>query len=251
MEKLKIVVLESPYDSWSEPLAANFLKDLIGVKLRAYGGEYPYGVLPVDGADLISTHIALCRIENDGRLNPLMCNRWTSLKKCRLHYINFPGLSLLQQAGASEHLLAMEKIISEADGRNTDLLYSGGLSIDPLARTTKKENLKEQSLFFREILVMMYVNYQREINGSELIAGGTIRFKIDKLTAAVGHVPLMANNVELAPVKAKHLAGEIVKIMHLKKFSFEALKTTEKWQYLWEDRLVIKGKEINYLKEAG
>lgn len=251
MEKIKIVVLESPYNSWNEPMAVKFFTDLVGVKLRAYGREYPHGVLPVDGADFISTHIAVCRIEDDGSYSPILCNRWTSLKKCRLHYLNFPGLSLLQQANAPEHIRALEEIICKVDERNADLLYSGGLSIDPLARTKNKEKLKEESLFFRELLTLMYVNYQIETNCSEVIAGGTMRFKVDRLTTEMGHKPLMIDNVELEPIQVKHLAGEAVKVMHLKEFSFETLRIAKKWQYLWDERFIINERDFGDLKKTG
>lgn len=245
MEKLKIVVLESPYDCWNNPFVGSLLKDFIGVKLRGYGKEYPYGVLPIDGADLISTHLAVCRILDNGDLRPIMAIRWTSLKKSRLHYINYPGLSLLQQAGASIHVQALEKIIAEADQHNVDLFYSGGLSIDPLERTTK-----DQSLMLRELLTMMYVNYQKETNYSELMAGGTMRFKIDNWLASLGHNPLLNNNVELEPIHVKHLANESVRIMHLKKFSFEALQIARKWQHLWEDRFLINQTSVTDLKKS-
>ena len=246
MEKLKIVVLESPYDCWDDPLTRNLLRDLIGVKLRGYGREYPYGVLPVDGADLISTHMSICRIEHDGTLRPLMGIRWTSLKKCRLHYINFPGRSLLQQANAPDHAQALEKIIAEVEKQGKDLFYSGALSIDPLER-----NSKERSNFFRELLTLMYVRYQKETNFSELMAGGTMRFKIEKWLATLGHVSLMKNDVELGPINVNHLAGEQVQVMHLKNFSFEALRIAKKWEHMWEERLVIKPKTISDLKKVG
>lgn len=246
MENLKIIVLESPYDSWHDPLTGNLVRDLIGVKLRGYGLEYPYGVLPVDGADLISTHMAVCRIKADSSFVPLMGFRWTSLKKCRLHYINFPGLSLLQQANAPEHVEALEKIISEVDKRGSDLCYTGSLSIEPSERGTK-----ERSLFFREMLTLMFVSYQKDTNFPEMMAGGTIRFKIEKWLSSTGHTSLMKNNIELGPIKVKHLAGEPVQVMHLKKFSFEALRITKKWQHMWDDRLVIKPQVITDLKKTG
>lgn len=246
MKNLKIVVLESPYDSWNQPLAGDLLRDLIGTKLRGYGREYPYGVLPVDAADLISTHMSVCRIEPNGSFCPVMAIRWTSLKKSRLHYINFPGLSLVQQANAPDHVGALEKIISDADRRGTDLFYSGALSIEPSERSSK-----ERSLFFRELLTMMYVNYQKETGYSELMAGGTIRFKVDKLMTFMGHVSLMKNDTELGSINVKHLAGEAVKVMHLKKFSFEAIKIARKWQHVWDERLVIKPMPITEIRKAG
>lgn len=233
-EKIKIVVLESPYDTWSNPQVGNLLMSLIGVKLRGYGHEYPYGVLPVDGADLISSHLAICREEENGTLNPLMAIRWTSMKKCRLHYTSFPGMTLLQQAGAVQHVKALEEIIANADERDVDLVYSGSLSIDPSQRGNK-----ERSLFFRELLTMMYVRYQREIGFAELMAGGTCRFKIEKWLGSIGHEPLGLDGKELSPIEVKHLAKEKVQIMHLREFSFEAMAIAQKWQHLWDERLVI------------
>lgn len=234
MEKIKIVILESPYDTWSNPQVGEMLIKLIGVKLRGYGHEYPYGVMPVDGADLISTHLAACRVENDESLSPLMAIRWTSMKKCRLHYTGFPGMSLLQQAGATEHIKALEDVIRSADERDTDLIYSGSLSIDPSQRGSK-----ERSLFFRELLTMMYVNYQKQIGFAELMAGGTCRFKIERWLESIGHSPLSLKNETLPPIEVRHLAQEKVQVMHLQEFSFEALRIAQKWQHLWEERLVI------------
>lgn len=246
MENLKIVVLESPYDTWNDPITGNLLKDLIGFKLRGYGRLYPYGIMPVDGTDLISTHLLTCRLRADGSLCPIMGVRFTSLKKCRLHYTNFPGMSLVQQANSPEHIEALEKIISEVDTRNADLFYEGSFTIDPMERETK-----ERSIFFRELLTLMYVSYQKETNYSELMGGGTIRFKMEKWLASLGHTPFTKNNIELGPIKVKHLAGEQVLVMHLKEFSFEALRITKKWQHLWDDRLVIKPSAGVDLKRAG
>ena len=243
MKNIKIVILESPYDCWNEDFVGHFFKDLIGVKLRGYGREHPYGVLPIDAADLISTHLSVCRTEDGGHLTPLMSIRWTSLKKCRLHFLNFPGMSLLQQAQRSEHIQALEKIIADLDQRNGDLYYSGALSIDPL---WKKD--KEQSLFFRELLTTMYVHYQKQSGYAELMAGGTVRFKIDNWLQSIGHSPLHPE-----PIHVKHLAGETVQVMHLKDFSFEALRIAKKWQHYWEDRMVIGATEIKAgrLKKTG
>ena len=235
MKNLQIVVLESPYDTWDNPLVGDLFRDLIGVKLRGYGREYPYGVLPVDASDLISTHMAVCRKTDGGGYRPLMGFRWTSLQKSRLHHIAYSGLSLLQQANAPDHVEALEKIISDADKRGVDICYTGSLSIEPAERTDK-----ERSRFFRELLTLMFVSYQREDGFSEMMSGGTVRFKMEKWLAMVGHVSLTKSNLELGPINVKHLAGELVQVMHLKEFSFVAKKIAKKWQHLWDERLVIK-----------
>ena len=230
---LKIALLENLYDIWGDREAENLFRDVIGLKLRGYGKEYPYGVLPVDGNDLISTHMLVCELEN-GALKPMMGIRWTSLKKCQLHYTTWPGLSLVQQAGAPEHLAAMEKLIASANERKVDIFYSGALTIEPVNRGNK-----QRSLALREILTGMYVGYQREHRFSELLAGGTVRFKIHDWLASLGHKPLALDGRDLGPINVRHLAGETVQVMHMSEFSFEARRIAKKWEQLWNERIVF------------
>lgn len=238
MKDIKIVILESPYDCWNETEVGTLFRDMIGVKLRGYGREYKYGVLPVDAADLISTHFAVCNVGEEGRLKPLMALRWTSLQKCRLHFLNFPGMSLLQQANKPEHVKNLEEKIRKLDEEGRDLFYAGSLSIDPLLKTGK-----EQSLFLRELMTLMFLMYKKQHPGSELMAGGTCRFKIDKWLSDVGHLPLHEE-----PINVKHLGGELVKVMYLTDFSLEAHKIARKWQYLWDDRLILGVQDVGELR---
>lgn len=233
---LKIAVIESLYDTWDDREATSLFQDTVGLKLRGYGKEYPYGVLPVDGADLISTHLLLCQPKM-GKLVPLMGIRWTSLQKCKAHFLTWPGLSLVQQAGAPEHVRGMEALIAAAEARGADIYYSGALTIDPSNRGDK-----ERSIAYREILTAMYVGYQHDHRPSELLAGGTVRFKIHDWLRSLGHLPLTCEGRELGPINVRHLAGETVQIMHMKEFSFEALRIARKWEKLWDERIVFGSK---------
>jgi hypothetical protein len=239
MKDLKIVIIESPYDCWNESEVGTLFRDMIGVKLRGYGREYKYGVLPVDAADLISTHFAVCFPDETGKLKPIMALRWTSLQKCKLHFLNFPGMSLLQQANQPEHVRNLEQKIENLNKRNGDLYYAGSLSIDPLLKTGK-----EQSLLLRELMTTMFVLYKKQHPGSELMAGGTVRFKMDQWLSAVGHAPLHEE-----PINVKHLGGELVKVMYLTEFSFEAHRIAKKWQHLWDERLILDGSQQNITKK--
>ena len=245
-EKLKIVVVESPYDTWTDPRVGELLKNFIGVKLRGYGQEYPYGVLPVDGADLISTHLSLCREEEDQSLTPIIVIRWTSLKKSRLHYTNFPGMSLLQQAAEPEHIKALEEVIEYVDTHDKDLIYIGSLSIEPKERTSK-----ERSAFLREILTAIFVHQHKVMGFPQMLAGGTCRFKIERWLESCGWEKLKLDEQEgLDPIHVKHLAQEKVQVMHLQEFNFEALSVARKWQQLWNDRLLIAVPESDQEQKA-
>lgn len=240
MKDIKIVILESPYDCWNESEVGTLFRDMIGVKLRGYGREYKYGVLPVDAADLISTHFAACTVEEDGKLKPIMALRWTSLQKCRLHFLNFPGMSLLQQANKPEHVKNLEEKISRLDQQGRDLFYAGSLSIDPALKTGK-----EQSLFLREVMTLMFLMYKKQHPGAELMAGGTVRFKMDHWLSSVGHFPLHEE-----PINVRHLGGELVKVMYLTDFNFEAHRIARKWQQLWDDRLILGIQDIEAIRKV-
>lgn len=240
IEDLQIVVLESPCDTWNHPLVPDLFRDMIGLKLKGYSCEYPYGVLAVDGSDLISIHFLLCRKEAaSGRLRPVMGIRWTSHMKCRTHYMNFPGLALIEQAGAKEYVEALKEVIRSVDSRGAQIFYLGSLTIDPDERKDK-----ERSLLYREILTAMSVNYKRENADSELMAGGTIRFKFDRYLRSLGFQPFLWKGRELGPIRVHHLAGEAVLVLHLKEFSFEARQMAAKWDELWKRRIWITPQTI-------
>ena len=185
-------------------------------------------MLPVDANDLISTHFLLFRDEA-----LVMAIRWTSLRKCSQHYTSFPGLSLLQQAQAPEHVRSLETIIANLRPGG-DLYYSGSLAIEPSERGDR-----EKSKMYREILTAIYVGYQSQ-TGAELMAGGTCRFKIDRWLASLGHQPLTSPEIgELPPINVKHLASEEVRVMHMREFSLEARRLYKKWKHLWQARIVL------------
>jgi hypothetical protein len=96
---------------------------------------------------------------------------------------------------------------------------------------------------------MMYVCYQRENQPSELLAGGTVRFKIHDWLRTLGHTGLSKNGVELGTINVRHLAREEVQVMHMTKFSFEALRISKRWEKLWNERIFISKNQI--MKKAG
>jgi len=90
----------------------------------------------------------------------------------------------------------------------------------------------------------MFVLYKKQNPGSELMAGGTVRFKMDQWLSAVGHSPLHEE-----PINVRHLGGELVKVMYLKEFSFEAHRIAKKWQHLWDDRLILGTQDQTAVKK--
>ena len=101
--KLKIVVLEAPYDSLKEKHAPDIFGKIISLKLQGYGPEYPYGTMPVDTNDFIATHLAVC-VEDGSELKPIMAYKTVQQRKCRAHGVQFPGQYLPKISGAEMDL---------------------------------------------------------------------------------------------------------------------------------------------------
>lgn len=232
VSKLKFVVLGSPYDTWSNPLTEKLFARLVGLKLAGYGHEYPYGVLPLDTTDFVADHLIICDEDEQG-LKPIVSIKSTSLAQCRAHKLPFPALTLMQLVKKNEHANVIEQIMAQSEKNGTDLRYVGSWTIDPNERGNK-----EWGDVLRELFTAIYVSFHLE-NKSQTIAGGTLRFKVDKYIQWLGHEPLLMDGHQLSTVPVFHLNGEENLFTHLKSFSFESRSIAKKWQKLWDERIVI------------
>ena len=97
---LKIVTIEPLYDNWNNFLARDLFGQIVDVKLKGFGAHYPYGVMPIDTSDFISTHHLICQ-ERDGELEVLSAFKTVDLNKAITHNLTFPALSLVKLAGLS------------------------------------------------------------------------------------------------------------------------------------------------------
>jgi hypothetical protein len=233
LERLRLVVMESPYDCWDNPLVEPLYAKMVGLKLRGYGRVFPYGVLAADTTDLISDHLLLCEETPQG-LVPLFGNKSVPLNKCEIHHLPFPGISVPEESGAHEHVEAVKHIIANAKKLGHDLRYAGSMTIDP-----KESGNKEWSKILRELFTTIYFNYYQSLKNAEILAGATIRFKVDSYTDWLGHKRLELNGKTLGPVHVAHLANEPVVWTHLTEFSFEARRTAKKWESMWLNRIHI------------
>jgi hypothetical protein len=235
IERLRLVLMESPYDSWNHPLTESLFGKTIGLKLKGYGRAYPYGVLAADTTDLISDHLLVCD-ETDQGLKPLFGLKSVPLDRCEFHRLAFPGLSVVEASDAPLHCRAVNKIIWDAKANNVDLRYAGSMTIHP-----DETGDKDWSRTLRELFTTMYVNYHLSLpRRVETLAGGTLRFKVEQYIHSLGHRPIELNGEVLGPVQIAHLAREKVQWTHLKEFSLEARQIARKWKEKWENRIHIE-----------
>jgi hypothetical protein len=252
MAKLRIVVLKSPFQIWTQyedPVFQKLFTEMVGLKIRGYGAEYPEGVLAVDTSDFIATHLLVCQEGREG-LRPIMGFKTTSLADCEKHRVAFPALGLVQAAEAKPHIEVMKGIIARCLKEGKQLSYTGSWTIEPHLRKNKELSRELVKLF-----KTTYVFHHLEQKVDEIITGGTMRFKADTLLGDMGHDPLAGPAGMLEPIQVRHLFQENVRVLHLKKFSALAKETVEPYRSMWEDRLEISCESIELvhgsLRKAG
>ncbi|MBC7465670.1 MAG: hypothetical protein H7256_06715 [Bdellovibrio sp.] len=230
LNKFRFLSLTYPYEMLAEQNVGKLFNQILTLKLRGYQHEYPAGVLPIDTTDFISIHHVVC-LELKNELRPVMAFKTTPLSRALKHQINFPALSLAQQAGAPEHAKAVEKIMANCLEEKKELAYASSWTIDPVFRKDKQ---------LRGLLEASYILGHKDYNIQEVLLGGTLRFKTENIFARMGHTLLKNENDEALPlINVKHLFGEQVVIMHSQKLTPYADECCAPFQAMWDDRIEI------------
>lgn len=236
MKDLKIVIVKKPFDLWANVEDRSFpalFHEMIGLKLRGYGAEYPAGVLPVDTSDFIATHLLVCRREGEAWI-PLTGFKSTLLSDCDAHRVSFPALGLVQSAEAPAHVRYVRETMERCSSEGASLAYTGSWTIEPGLR---KDRALAQELV--ALFKAMYVFHHLDERIDEVFTGGTIRFKADVLLGRMGHDPIIVDGLELPPLRVRHLFDEPVSLLHLRSFSESARSGVEPFRRMWEERVVF------------
>lgn len=239
MEKMKdnnfqLVILNCPYERWDHQAVRTLFAKMVSLKKEGYGSRYINDVLPVDTSDFIATHVLLCEKQRDGVLEPIMGYKSISIEKCRQYNLNFPGLSLVQSAKMPLHTQAIEKIIEQCDVNQKGLAYLGSWTV---SQKFKSRSFKNRNLNLKEAFSTFYRLLYQEQNISEVVIGGTLRFRTEKLFYNLGHRPLSLNGIELPSIQVAHLAKEPVLVMHAEGFIEAFLDIEKKWLSVWNNRI--------------
>lgn len=235
--KIKFVILDCPYDTWDDPRTRELFTKMVGLKLRGFRHEHFYGVMPVDASDFVGLHQIICE-EREGELNPVLASRVISLDRCRVHNLVFPALSLVRLAQAPEHEEVVQSIVDRCERNGIGLSYDSSWTIDPEIRKDRARTAR-----LRDMFTAIYVLSHQEYNLPEIIGGGTLRFKADQYFSYWGYEWISRSGRRLDPISVAHLGGEQVAVMHLQRFSPEALAIADQWKLLWKRRLIIRHPE--------
>ena len=241
--KLRIVILECPYNTIQNPDTQSLLGRLYAFKIKGYQSAYKYGVLPVDTADLISNHILLCKDTDQGP-TPVMGMKYITYDKAQAHGIKFPAYNILTN-NLPLHEEAISIALSKAISLNERIAYHGSYTMDPDIKTNA-EIYKLAKALTTYFLIQYYITYEIK----QVIVGATLKFKIDRLMRFVGYEILSLRNEPLPAFQCPTIFGGEVAIMHLKTLREEAYHWSLQFNNLWYDRLVIGQHELDTKKAA-
>ncbi len=247
--ELRVVVLEYPTHILSEATPQALLSNLLALRVRGYGKEYPEGVLPLDTYDFIGTHLMVCREEN-GRLVPISGFRSVFLSTCDFHRLPFPALELIRTAGgATSHEWAVRKILKSCRDEGVSISYESSWTIQPEVRKDR-----ELTNYIRDMLTAVMALHQRDAKVTQSLVCGVLRFKTDQFFKGMGFIPLDFMGSTLPELHQASLFGETVVMMHRKKVSEHALMLSEKFESHWANRICFgpsqADSEIVPLKKA-
>lgn len=248
-ENLKIVVLECPFESWANPLVQDLFSKMVSLKKKGYGKEYPVGTLPLDTADFIAQHHFICEQKN-GELIPLTGYRATTAKICKRYSVGFTPISFLKYVGsqnhtlAQDHILAIERIVEQAEREKTGVCYFGSWTIDPKVR--KNEQLVTT---LRDIMSGMNVLCTEEYGIGHSLTAPVLRFKLDEYFGSIGYNPLQLDGQVLPKLPSPFLSGDKFMFVHATEFSDYAKACAKDIASLWKNRITLES-ELDQVKKA-
>lgn len=243
-ENIRIVTIESPYDSWDNPLVPKLFLAMAAMKLRGYKAEYAYGVLPLDTYDFIAMHHLLC-VERDDGYEPIMGFKTTTLSRAKRFQVDFGGIALVKGARAPEHLRILNREVERCEMTGREIAYAASWTMDPRFRMESEEKQRLQEIF-RRMFVAGHVCHGIQ----ECVAGGVVRFKMWRYLDFWGFRPLQENGEQLGDIQVPILQNETVRVVHAKGFSEESISDALKLGDLWEKRIIISARATGVDKAA-
>ena len=233
---LKIVVLECPYDTWDDPFTREMYAKMISLKLKGYSSGYPYGILPVGGDDLVSTHLMICE-ERAGGLEPLLGYKSITQSRAAIHQLIFPALSIAMNAPSPEHTQALEALKEQCGSQKWNLRYDSAYTILPGLRDDR-ELIGDLKI----LMTGMHTLFHQEYESKESLLVGVLKFKTDHYFAKWGYQPVRLGEKELPPLPHFGLFRELVSMMALKDFTDHARACADETRSLWDQRITAQAK---------
>jgi hypothetical protein len=237
LNQLKLVVLDCPYDTVTSDQTIDLLGKIIRFKIESYRQEYPYGILPFDGIDMVGTHYLLCETTKDGQLDPIMGIKTITQKKCHEFNLTHPVLGLIgNDAQYADHAKAVKTVIEGHDSKQRNLGYFGSWTIRPDIRKDRDfVNLCQQ------VVAGMSFHIANHYDFASIVTVAVSRFKVEAFHKFVGFRPLTHQGTALSPFISKVMMGEQCSCSFMEREWFTPELKTLAFRYkdVWDSRLEI------------
>lgn len=241
IDDLQVVVIEDLKDFWSDPDIRELYCDLMDIKLQGYGNVYGHNVISSDKVDYFGTHLIVC--QKGIRLKPLFSYKSVTLSKCHEFNTTFPCLSLVEADGTSDCLTELKKILDQSIESNNEISFDYSWAQDPNIKSLRTPEMK---LLFQDLIMLLVVKHHEENNIREMVTCGSVKVKTDKFFEKMGFKPISNESI----FAQTSLNGDLAQIFHTKEFSKYALDISNKYEALWNSKIVYKTKKSVALKIA-
>lgn len=244
--KLKLVVLNSPYQNWQRPKMAEYFSKMVELKFNGYRKNYPAHYLPVETTDLIGIH-HLVFVEDQGREVLLSGFKTVFLEQCDFHRIVFPVVAMMSRKGQAgpEHQDSVLKTIETAKKNEERVSYSSSWTINP-----DYKDKPELAQAAKELCVAMLYWHSREYEIKNEFLLGVVKAKTDLFFMNYGYKPISIGPVELPAFEAIDVDHKEVRMLYREQFNSNANQLLEKYDLLFQECTVI-GSPFGLANEFG
>ncbi|QDP68086.1 MAG: hypothetical protein Unbinned5081contig1003_18 [Prokaryotic dsDNA virus sp.] len=244
---MKIVVLDCPYDTMSDPFVADILTKIHQLKIRGYHKNHSDKCMPIDASDFFGIHTCLCEV-NGQELNPIAAFKTTPLSRYKRFNLDFPLLGYFKHKDFKKHYASLDNFLRACEARNEEACYDSSMTICPSKRRTQKEGDKT----IWEITKAMYVKIHIEKNINNLIAGGSVKLNMHNILKYWGYSPLKLDLETLDSIYVSYYNNEeTIFFTSSSGHSPKSIEDSFLINDLWESRIeIISPKYISTTKKA-
>ena len=231
-QKLQIVVLERPIDTWSDPFTTLIFSKLVEMKLAGYAAHHPYGSLAVDKTDFFGDHILVGDVSS-GDFVPITGWRSVTLDACKLFKNEFSAIAAARKS--APHVEYVEHLLASNPGKN--IRYCSAYTINP--------NIRDRNILvqIKPLLAAMgYWFYKTDRTDISLLVGN-VTAKVDRMFESLGYQPLEWNG-EVLPSFPIAFYDMEVRMFKLGEPTDLAIESATQYHELWERRIVQKRKDV-------
>lgn len=233
LSNLKLVVIDCAYDTFSNPETQKFFGKYVAMKLEGFANGYAKGILPLGSYDFIATLFLICEIQGN-ELEPGLCFKISSLKQAERFKLPYELLGWFQSDAEKVHSEAVNLILDRIRSEGSDIGYGSSWTSTP-----KWRQCEIRSRIVKDLSIALVKLHHENKNIPESMLGAVQRFKVDKHMGALGFECLSHRGEPLPPVEAWFANREKAVLMHLKNYTEEGARMSEKYKKLWEDRFEI------------